>query len=178
MNEVKTLGISKGLAGKPVVVTGATEAPGRVLDVIINPFKGVALGLLVGTLDGAEHFVAMGDCSIQGERVTTSAAAFQELAEFYRAMPFAVCACRELLNAYVVTDQGVLLGRVGEVCLCPSATPQVFYYLVRSPLQRLLGRGFFIAGDAPYAYSRIGARLLVPTGVSTSQAVNKLVGAA
>jgi sporulation protein YlmC with PRC-barrel domain len=178
MGKKAALSISRELRRKPLLKHGTSEELGRVVDVIIHPFKGMALGLLVRTDDGVERFIGMEDCAIEAGRVVASEAKFQELADFYRAMPFAVCACRELIRAYVVTNEGELLGRVSEVCLTPDQSPRVIYRLVRSPLHRLLGRGFFMAGDAPHAYSRIGARLIVPAGVSTSRAVAPLVRAA
>jgi hypothetical protein len=66
-----------------------------------------------------------------------------------------------MVGTNVVTEDGKLLGRVGEVHLSLE-TPRVTYRVAESTLQRFLGGGFYIAGDLPSAYSRDGVRMIVP----------------
>jgi hypothetical protein len=67
-----------------------------------------------------------------------------------------------IVGTHVVTEDGTLLGRVGEV-LVSVAEPRTALRVVESTIQQFFGGGFYMAGDVPTSYSPDGTRMIVPS---------------
>jgi hypothetical protein len=71
-----------------------------------------------------------------------------------------VAASRGLCGTSVVTDEGELLGRVGEVSVLADSK-RTRLEVARAGWRRLVYPGFTLAGDAPHVHSLSGRRLIV-----------------
>lgn len=155
-----TIDFAKQLSGMAVFVMDTGETLGHVTDAIVDPVTGQLLGITLRTRKGTEPAIATSDFIIASDVIIAAEGALCEREELLgeRGSP---CACSELLGASVVTDQGKWVGRVIEIHITVKS-PRTVYRVVESGFQAFWGRGFFMPGDAPRAYSRAGARLIVP----------------
>ena len=156
------LPVVKQLKGA-LVVSSANQPLGHVTDVLIHPTEGRWLAVLLTTPDGRER-VATADCCVYartGGFVTTSESTLTSPLEFARAQPQSVPVCRQIIGSQIVSEQGELLGYVSEVLLRLD-TRTTFYHVAAKSWRRFFKLGFYLAGDAPYFYSPLGTRLLVP----------------
>lgn len=156
----RSINIANQLRGRKVLAEGGAEEMGALTDVVIDPLTGKMLGLIAQPKGGAPFYLAVAECSFAGEVIMASTTATR--VSFSSSMIEGVRAYAEMLGTNVVTRDGQLLGCVSEIHLLPSHH-FIVYRVTESRWQRLFGEGFFIAGDLPYAYSREGMRLIVPT---------------
>jgi hypothetical protein len=83
-----------------------------------------------------------------------------DLYSVYAGLGDGIRVCRDLIGAQVITKTGKCLGRVIEVYVKEDDL-QTIHRIVTSKLQQLFGGGVFITGSLPYAWSKMGARLIV-----------------
>jgi sporulation protein YlmC with PRC-barrel domain len=163
MNEVSAVNINTQLKGAVVLDANTASKQGNVTDVLINPDNGMVMALLFRTYSGAEHALAPEDFHIHDE--ASAVIAFGEPvtnpAELRKLLEKGVQAQGELVDSAVVTKDGRLLGRVSGVFL-KTEPMRAIYHITSSVWQRRFGGGFYLAGNAPCAYSRAGARLIAP----------------
>lgn len=163
MNEVSAVNINTQLMGAVVLDANTARKQGYVTDVLINPDKGTVTALLFRISSGDEHALAPEDFHIHNE--ANAVIAFGEpvtdLAELRKMSEKGIQSQGELVDSEVVTKDGCLLGRVSEVFLLTEPMLAI-YHITSSVWQRSFGGGFYLAGNAPCAYSRAGARLIAP----------------
>lgn len=135
---------------------------GQVHDLILNPVRGVLLGLWVQSPDsglrvldyrevysfGRDAVMAIGDDSLTASEGSR--------------LPEAPCVRRDILGAKVVTEGGTLLGQVANVYVHLEPPPLVIYELRESLLDKVLGRGLFIPASLGRALSSDAERIIVP----------------
>jgi sporulation protein YlmC with PRC-barrel domain len=156
-----TVDFAKQLCRMPVIQTDTGERLGHVTDAIVDPVTGRLLGITLRTREGNEPAIATSDFIIANDAIMSAEGALCEKEELHAEHRRDPCTCSELLGASVVTDQGRWVGRVVEIHISIER-PRTVYRLVESGFQALWGRGFFMPGNAPRAYSRGGSRLIVP----------------
>jgi sporulation protein YlmC with PRC-barrel domain len=163
MNEVSAVNINTQLKGGVVIDANTARKQGNVTDVLINPDNGVVMALLFRTLSGDEHALAPEAFHIHSEAnaVIAFGEPIADPAELRKMLEKGVQAQGELVDSAVVTNDGRLLGRVSGVFL-QTEPMRAIYHITSSEWQRLFGGGFYLAGNAPCAYSRAGARLITP----------------
>ena len=178
MSPKKTLDVLHELTGMLVVVPDTSERLGRVADLILHPIQGRVLGLTVRTSEGKERALVADDFFIFSEvgAVLAAEGALSDLEDLSSTLSGSVRASSELVGTRVVTEEGKLLGYVSGVHLLEKRL-QVVYHVTASNWQRLFNGGFFIAGDLPHAYSRDGARLIVPADTKDHYAFPSLAAA-
>jgi len=145
----------------PVIELDSGERLGHVTDAVVDPVSGRLLGITMRARNGAEPAIATSDLTIANDAIIVAEAALCEKSELQTKEGTPTCMCSELLGASVVTDQGNWVGRVVEIHISVARRCTV-YRVVESGFQAFWGRSFFIPGNAPRAYSRGGARLIVP----------------
>ena len=173
MGEVKTLNVSSELMGMAVLRSDTGERLGEVADVVVHPTEGSVLGISVRTPEDTERVLYTMDFSIGADAVMAAEGARFDDEELTGALAKGVYALSELIGTNIVTQNGRLLGRISEVHVSID-TPRAIYRVAGSTMQRFFGRGFFISGDVPHAYSHQGVRLIVPANTEDHSAVQSL----
>ncbi len=163
MNEVNAFNINTRLKGMIVLDAITAWKRGYGADIVINPDSGTVMALLFHTSSGDERAIAPEDFLIHKEAnaVIIFGEPVTEEAELGKMTEKGIRALGEMVDSEVVTKDGRLLGRVSEVFL-QTDPMEVIYHITSSIWQRLFGGGFYLAGNAPCAYSRAGARLIAP----------------
>jgi sporulation protein YlmC with PRC-barrel domain len=170
--EVKMLNVAKELKGMEVLAPVTGEKLGEAMDALIHPTEGRLIGIMLSAPDGEVRTLGATDLEI---RDGTIAAA--EGALLHRSMSGVttedVYASADVLGALVITDRGWLLGRVSEIYIS-VATQRAYYHVVKSEWQRIMGGGFFMAGDVPRSYFHRNSRLIVPADTQDRCATKSL----
>jgi sporulation protein YlmC with PRC-barrel domain len=178
MNEIKALHVANQLIGMPVIVPCSARKLGQVADAVVHPTEGRGLGLVLRSPKDEEWLLRADDIFIFG----TSGAVLAEddlltgSESLEDSLTSGVRVRRDLIGASVVTDAGGLLGRVHDVYILEERLLTV-YRVVGSMLQGIFGGGFFLAGNAPHAWSRSGFRLIVPVSARQHHAASSLAEA-
>ena len=178
MSENKFLNIAKDLKRRTVLISDSGERLGEVSDVIIHPTKGKMLGIEIENPDHQLGFLEAVHFTIGPDAVMAKKTIHFQESRTEENFGGGVRALKDLIGTNVVTDQGKLIGKVSEVYTSLDGSSAVFH-VAESTLQRFLGRGFYMAGDIPNAYSSDGVRLIVPSdtedraGSSISEAVSE-----
>ena len=161
MPVASTMDFAKQVSGMPVFVMGTGERLGYVSDAIVDPVTGQLLGVTLQSRKGNEPAIATNDFIIASNAILAAEGTLCEREDLRGERGRDACTCSELLGASVVTDQGEWVGRVIEIHISVES-PCTVYRVVESRFQAFWGRGFYMSGNAPRAYSRSGARLIVP----------------
>jgi sporulation protein YlmC with PRC-barrel domain len=178
MDEIKALHVTNQLIGMPVIVSSLARKLGQVADAVVHPTEGRMLGLVLRSPEGEERllwaddffiFGALGAVLVEDDMLTGSES-------FEDSLTGGVRVRRDLIGASIVTDAGRLLGRVGDVYILEEQLLTI-YRVARSLLQDIFGGGFFLAGNAPHAWSRSGSRLIVPADARQHHAASSLAEA-
>jgi sporulation protein YlmC with PRC-barrel domain len=177
MDEIKVLRVADQLIGMPVISDSARKL-GQVADAVVHPTEGRVLGLVLRSLKDEERLVRADDFFIFGtsgavlaeDNLLTGSENFED---FLRG---GVRVRRDLMGASVVTDAGELLGRVSDVYILEEQLLTV-HRVAGSKLQEVFGGGFFVAGNVPRAWSRMGSRLIVPGSTQQDHAASSLAEA-
>lgn len=162
------LNLEDELVGRSVFLTRTSTRLGKVSDALVNPTKGTFIALSFRTAEGQERWLAPGDFRIGPDTVLAVENDTLDQKDFREGQTVAAYACRELIGAKVVTDDGRLLGHISEVQIS-AEDAKVFYRVTNSKIEQILSRGFLMAGDAPLAYFRAGLRLIVPANLERDQ---------
>lgn len=156
-NDRRVMGVDD-VKGMTVLHRETGHKLGEVVDAVVDPTNGRVLGLAVRAEGGGGVLGIASQNLLIGADAVMAAGALENAEETFTN---GVLASRDIVGATVVTDAGDLLGRIGTVYLSLEE-PRVFYHVAESTLQRFLGRGFYIGGDALRAYSPDGPRMIVP----------------
>ncbi len=175
MQQLQFINIANQLPGLPVREEGTTQAAGLLADIIVHPGNGTVLGMIVRTTHGELRGLATRRLQISDGGIVISLGTVFDPDHLNGPLTGGAKACGELIGISVVTEEGKLLGRISEVHLAPESM-QVVYRVSSSRLQQFFDHGFFIAGDIVHAYSRTGARLIVPARTKELHATPLLSG--
>ncbi len=170
MAESDNLHAMGALIGVAVLSRGTGNKLGRIDDLVVDPMRGLLLGLTVQTQDsgrqvldyldissfGPDAVMANNDDSVRP--LEASQLAHQPLAK------------QNLRGARVVTEGGKLLGLVANVFVHLAPPPLVVYEVRESLLDKLLGRELFIPGSFGLALSDNAERIIVPDDTATNAA--------
>ncbi len=167
MKQAQIINVARDLRGLPVLSSRSGQKLGQVSDAIVHPTEGSLMGLAVATFPGAERLLLAEDFFIFEEAgaVIVAEDAHMNVDKINAAIRDGVRVCHNLIGAEAITRSGRLLGRVIEVYVMEEEL-RMIYRVASSRLQKLFGRGFFIAGTLPHAWSRNGARLIINAEVS------------
>jgi uncharacterized protein YrrD len=174
--EIRTLNVEKDLRGMPLLAVDTGAKLGEIRDVIIQPVEGRLIAVIVRTLDNDELRLRIDDVIIGPDAVMTSWESFAHAGDRSSEMAGGVRALDELAGTNIVTEDGDLLGRISEVYI-RADKPQAIYRVVESRIQKFLGRGFFLPGDAARSYAPDGVRMIVPADAVERYASSTLGGA-
>jgi len=171
MDAAGRLSLEDELIGMAVVINPTSTRLGKVSDALVNPTNGTVIALSVRAAEGDQEWLATGNFHldrIDHNTVLTAETGALNQKDFRECQDAAAYACRELIGAKVVTEEGKLLGRVTGVQI--SAEDAKFFYRVApSRIEQMLRGGFLMAGDAPLAYFPSGLRLIVPASLESIQ---------
>ena len=175
MDEVSAVKVTEQLKGAVVLDAETAWKRGYVTEVAINPADGTVLALLFRTPAGNEQAFAPEDFLLHKETKTVIGFGYPVSGqdELSQVLEKGVRASDEVVGSDVVTKDGRLLGRVTEILL-QTELMQVIYRVESSGWRRLFGAGFYLAGNAPCAFSRVGARLIVPADARRQSAFRSL----
>jgi uncharacterized protein YrrD len=178
MDEVNALHVANQLIGMPVIVPGPARKLGQVADAVVHTTEGRALGLVLRSLKGEERLLRADNffISVTSGVVLAEDELLISSESFEDSLTGGVRVRRDLIGASVVTDAGRLLGRISDVYLLEEQLLTI-YRVAGSLLQNLFGGGFFLAGNAPHAWSRSGSRLIVPASTRQHRAASSLAEA-
>lgn len=160
LSEEKTLDVAKELKGVEILAPVTGEKLGDAMDALIHPTEGRFIGIVLRDPNDEIWTLAATDSEIRDGIIRAREDALLQIGEG-GVMTGDVYASEDVLGALVITDQGSLLGHVSEVHVT-TETKRVYYRVVKSELQRLMGGGFFMAGDVPHSYFHHDTRLIVP----------------
>jgi hypothetical protein len=158
--EIKTINVAQGLKGMAVRAPLTDEMLGVVQQALIHPTAGELVVIIIRTPELDVCTITSTDLTIADKALRAAADALLSGREA-NLIAEGFFTPEDLLEALVVTDHGNLLGRVCEVHFSVE-TRRVYYWVVKSEWQRLLGGGFFMAGDVPHSYFPHNHRLIVP----------------
>jgi len=150
------------LIDKPIISRATGNKLGRVHDLIVDPIKGVLLGLSTQLLDGSTSVIGYGEIYSVGPDaviVNDDDSMKFEQDSALSGMPLAK---KNIAGAKIITDGGKLLGQVANVYVHTAAPPLVMYEVRESLLDKLLGRALFIPASAGRAVSEGTERIVVP----------------
>lgn len=152
----KQLNVLTDIRRMPVIYAHS-EKLGEVEDVLLHPTVGEIIGLIVKS-DHGEKYLLDGSFHILGHtrviHTDSRPSAVQTLPSD------GALVCGDLLGTNVITQDGDWIGYVCEVRIGEKQF-DVYYRIVESKFQKLVGGGFWLKGDAPRYYSRAGCRLIV-----------------
>ena len=154
------------LIGMTIISRATGNKLGQVQDLVVDPIKGLLLGLTVKMSDGKTHVLdyreiySFGpDAVMVNDDESVSPAEDSPLA----GPPLA---SKDLAGAKIITEGGKVLGQVANIYLHGAAPPLVMYEVRESMLDKLLGRALFIPASAGRAVSQGAERIVVPDGVA------------
>jgi sporulation protein YlmC with PRC-barrel domain len=175
MNGISDIISIKRLRGMVALDADTARKWGCVTDIVINPVKGTVMAPLFQTSAGDEYALAPEDFHIHNEAnaVIAFGSPVTEQAELTRLLGSGARAEGELVGSDVVTNDGCLLGRVTEVFL-QQEPMRAIYHITSSLWQRLFGGGLYLAGNAPFAFSHVGSRLIAPDDAQQQHAFRSL----
>jgi len=171
--EIRTLNVAKDLRGMPLLAADTGAKLGEISDAVIHPTEGRVMGVVVRTLDGDDLRIRLGDIIIGEDAVMTSGEAFERAGDYAREMAAGFRAVDEMIGSNVVTEEGVLLGRISEVYIRVDK-PQAVYRIIESRLQKFFGGGFFLAGDVARSFAPDATRMIVPADTEQRYAASSL----
>ncbi len=174
--EIRTLNVAKDLRGMSLLATDTGAKLGEIRDAIIQPAEGRVMGVVARASEGDEARLRIGDVVIGQDAVMTSWESFKHAGARAGEMAGGVGALSDLIGSNVVTEDGVLLGRISDVYIRIDK-PQVVYRVTESTIQRFFGGGFFLPGDAARSYAPDGARMIVPADAEQRYAASSLADA-
>lgn len=163
------------LLGRTVERAVPRQALGKVIDLVLHPTEGLLLGMVVQTAAGEERVFAWHGLRLLPTAVRIEKQDAPDTTREQNELKAGVRACRELLGAHVLTEEGQLLGSVREI-YCDWETRRVLHYVAGAGWRKLMP-GRYLAGNQPRAYSRAGHRLIVPahTRLETDHLVSKAI---
>lgn len=160
LHEVKTLNVARGLKGLAVVEAATGDKLGEATCALIHPTAGRLVAITLRTPQREVRTLAASDLTIEEGAIRAAADSLAQDRETALRAEGSL-ASQDIVGALVVTDRGTLLGRVSEVHVAIE-TRRIYYRVAKSEWQRLMGGGFFMAGDVPRAYFHRNRRLIVP----------------
>jgi uncharacterized protein YrrD len=173
MKDQRFYNVEKELEGKPVLAAGTGTRVGTVSDVLLDPSSGTFAGLVfAGTGTEPERVALPKDVRIGRDAIMLSPDSRfllprdHELDKSERAL-------QTMVGSTVITEDGRVIGRVSEIYLS-SESRDFAYRIAESGWQKLVGGGFFVAGQVPRAFSPEGSRLIVPADTSVRYAHSTL----
>jgi sporulation protein YlmC with PRC-barrel domain len=169
---VKILNVARELIGMVALAPATGVKLGEVRDALIHPTKGKLIGIEIRTPENEVRTLAATGLTIEEGTVIVQEDE-SSLTSEGGVTAVDVYASRGIIGAFVITDRGGLLGRVGEVHITVE-TRRVYYRVVKSGWQRMLGGGFFMAGNVPHSYFHSNTRLIVPADTKERYAVKSL----
>ncbi len=162
MATVDNLRSIDALIGMNILSRATGNKLGNVYDLIVDPVKGVLLGLAArGTdeqlrvVDGREIY-SFGPDAVM---VNTDDSLLSLEDTHLTGVPLAK---KNVHGARIVTESGTLLGQVANIYLYTSPPHLLFYEVRESLLDKLLGRALFIPASAGQAISDNAERIVVP----------------
>jgi sporulation protein YlmC with PRC-barrel domain len=176
MRKRNIVDLQQDLVGMTVVDIETSRKYGYPTDVIINPANGTILALLIQSPAGQESALGSDDFLIheKAKVIVAFSEPVIDKASFQALMNGGVSAKSELLNSDVVTESGKGLGRITKI-LIQTEPMQPIYLVTKSAWRRLIGGGFYLPGIVAHAYSRVGARLIVPPNTKKRLAYRSLL---
>jgi sporulation protein YlmC with PRC-barrel domain len=146
----------------PVIASDTGERLGDVTDAIVHPTEGRLLGIKVRTPHREERGVPASLFTIGLDAVMVQGTIGDDRDAVREELWSGAMAVRDLGGSTVVTEDGTLLGRVGDVFVS-AKEPRVAIRVIESTVQQFFGGGFYLAGDVPASYAPDGTRLVVPS---------------
>ncbi len=174
--EIRALNVEKDFRGMPLLAADTGAKLGEIRDAIIQATEGRVMGAMVKTIDGDEVRLRIKDIIIGEDAVMTSAETFARAGDYSQELTGGFRAVDEMIGSNVVTEGGVLLGRITDVYIRVDK-PQAVYRIAESKIQKFFGRGFFLAGDAARSFAPDGARMIVPSDTEERYATSSLAEA-
>src|SRR5262245_30797559 len=171
--EIRALNVAKNFRGMPLLAADTGAKLGEIRDAIIQPTEGRVMGAVVRTLDGDDLRLLISDIIIGEDAVMTSMDYFERAGNHSGQLAGGFRAVDEIIGANVVTEDGDLLGRVTEVYIRVDK-PQAVYRVAESSIQKIFGRGFFLAGDVARSFAPDGTRMIVPADTVERYATSSL----
>lgn len=162
MATVDNLRSVDGLVGMTILSRATGNKLGNVYDLIIDPVKGVLLGLAARGVDEALRVVERDEIYSFGAdavMVNTDDSLLSLEETNLTGVPLAK---KNIAGARIVTESGTLLGQVANIYLYAFAPHLLFYEVRESLLDKLLGRSLFIPASAGQALSDDAERIVVP----------------
>lgn len=162
MQETKRiLNVARQLRGMPVIAPDDGRRLGLVVDAFVHPAEGRLNGLVFADALGAAHTLAAPDFVLDFPSGVVVALEDVWAPEDGVVPGEGVLVCREMLNAEVLTRDGQLIGRIADVFI-HEANLAAIYRVTTSRWQRWRGGGRYLTSSGPLAWSKTGARLIVP----------------
>ena len=150
------------LIGRTILSRVTGNKLGQVHDLILDPIRGVMLGLGVlrpdsnlGLLDYREVYSFGKDAVMANSDDSVVPTEGSPLAAAPRAK-------HDIVGAQVVTEGGTLLGHVADIFIYLPEPPLAMYEVRESLLDKLLKRELFIPASLGRALSNDAERLIVP----------------
>jgi len=150
------------LIGKTILSRATGNKLGKVTDLIVDPIKGVLLGLAVQTTEGHMRVLDYHEIFSFGKDAVMVNADHSITPLEDSPLVGPPLAKKDLSRAQIITEGGNLLGHVSNIFLHYGAPPLVIYEIRESVLDRLLGRALFIPASAGRALSDNAERIVVP----------------
>ena len=160
------------LIGKTILSRATGNKLGKVTDLIVDPIKGVLLGLAVQTTDGQMRVLDYKEIFSFGKDAVMVNADHSITPLEDSPLVGPPLAKKDLSRAQIITEGGNLLGHVSNIFLHYGAPPLVIYEIRESLLDRLLGRALFIPASAGRALSDNAERIVVPDEAAAHAADN------
>lgn len=161
MNSVRNISSVESLIGKSVLSLASGNKLGQIVDALIDPARGAAVGLVLEKPDGSigvtpfSHIASFGEDAIMAKNDASFVADDDPIALAPRAK-------KNLTGAQIITEGGKILGDVAAVYLHLKFPPLAIYEVRESVLDKLLGRALFIPAMLSLAVSDDAQRIIVP----------------
>jgi uncharacterized protein YrrD len=162
------------LIGKTILSLTSGNKIGEVSDLMIDPLRGLLLGLAVQPAHGGAHtaIIARDIHSLSEDAVMarseSSAINLQDAS-----VPSFFLVRKNIIGAKIVTESGKLLGEVAVVYVDQAGSPATVIYEIReSLLDKLLRRAIFIPAAAGLAVADNAERIIVPDEAQREAADN------
>jgi sporulation protein YlmC with PRC-barrel domain len=175
-DESNYLNIVTNLIDWPVIERQSEKRIGEVIDVAIHPTRGELTGIVIMTDEGEKAALRANAFHIHlpMKKVYANKSSLLPGSEIKESFKESVTIYKGLLGSGVVTRNGDLLGRVLSIYIEPAGR-QVFYRVFALWAAVLMERGFYLAGRAPYFYSRVRRRLIVPVKTPTEYFLRSMI---
>lgn len=177
MDQQKQVQVTTQLCGMKVLEPTSGEQLGVVLDIIVQPTTGKLLGITLRTRSGDPRTILAANLSFQSGVALASSNSLSNCEQLGPALKGGVYARKGIIGFSVVTEDGRLLGHVRDLYLS-TETLNIIYCITESAWWGLFNGDFFINGNVPQAYSRMGMRLTVPDDTVRRWASMRLMEAA